>query len=85
MCSPCVSPMFLIRLTGTADPPTTRLRIFERSYLSGSASSVCRSPCQIVGTPADTVTPSCAKASSRLGGSRKGPGNTIFGPAIAAA
>ena len=37
-------------------------------------------PIQIVGTPALSVTFSCSNASSRLSGSRCGPGNTCFAP-----
>ncbi len=37
-------------------------------------------PIQIVGTPPVIVTPSCTKASSRLAGSRCGPGKTCFAP-----
>ena len=40
-------------------------------------------PIQIVGTPAATVTCSLCIRSSRLGGSRYGPGNTSFAPVIA--
>ena len=46
---------------------------------AGFASRACRIPIQIVGTPAVTVTSSCTNASSRLGGSRCGPGKTCFG------
>ena len=53
-------------------------------YLPGFASSTSRMPSQIVGTPAANVTRSCSISSSRLGGSRYGPGNTSFAPTIAA-
>ena len=39
-------------------------------------------PIQIVGTPAVTVTRSCSKSSSRLTGSRCGPGSTCLAPII---
>ncbi len=65
---------------GAAEPPTIIARSFERSYFSGSASSVWRMPIQIVGTPAVIVTFSCTNASSRLGGSRCGPGKTCVAP-----
>ncbi len=58
--------------------------IFERSHLSGFASSICSIPSQIVGTPAVQVTCSWTKSSSRLSGSRYGPGKTSFEPIIAA-
>ena len=53
---------------GGAAPPTVIERIAERSQPSGFASSACRIPIQIVGTPAVTVTSCSAKASSRLVG-----------------
>jgi len=52
--------------------------------LSGVASSIWSIPSQIVGTPAVQVTPSWTKSSSRLSGSRYGPGKTSFEPTIAA-
>ena len=61
---------------GAAAPPTIIDRSRDRSHLSGSASSSCRIPIQIVGTPAVTVTFCSTKASSSDGGSRCGPGKT---------
>jgi hypothetical protein len=46
----------------------------ERSHLPGFASSSWSIPIQIVGTPAVQVTCSWTKSSSRLSGSRYGPG-----------
>ncbi len=59
---------------GAAEPPTSIPFMRERSQRSGSASSIARMPIQIVGTPAVQVTCSCTKSSSRLSGSRNGPG-----------
>ncbi len=65
---------------GAAEPPTTIDLSRERSQPPGFASSACRMPSQIVGTPAVTVTRCSTKASSRLCGSRCGPGKTCFAP-----
>ena len=40
---------------GTAEPPTNIPLIDERSQRAGSASSNCRMPIQIVGTPDDCI------------------------------
>ena len=56
----------------------------ERSHLPGSASSSWSIPSQSVGTPADHVTRCEVSVSSRLSGSRYGPGKTIREPMIAA-
>ena len=68
----CLKPAIIER--GAAEPPTSIAFSAERSHRSGSASSIARIPSQIVGTPAVAVTFSCSKASSRLSGSRWGPG-----------
>ena len=68
----CLKPAIIAR--GAAEPPTSIPFIRDRSYRSGSASSMARMPSQIVGTPAVQVTPSVTKSSSRLSGSRYGPG-----------
>ena len=80
MWRPCRSPKASIIARGGAAPPTVIVRIRERSQPPGLASSACRIPIQIVGTPALTVTCSPSKASSRLWGSRCGPGKTCFAP-----
>ena len=72
--SPCRSSKAAIIARGTAEPPTSIAFIAERSQRPGSASSRARIPIQIVGTPAAHVTRSCAMFSSRLSGSRFGPG-----------
>src|SRR5680860_1072115 len=69
-----------IILSGAAAPPTI-IRIpgckFQRS---GSFSIALRMPNQMVGTPAVTLTFSFSKRSSRLSGSRCGPGWTTLEP-----
>ena len=82
MWSPWRSPKASIIARGGAAPPTVMNRIDERSHLPGFASSVCRIPIQIVGTPAVTVTFCSAKPSSRLSGSMCGPGKTCLTPVI---
>src|SRR3990170_4342340 len=67
---------------GGAAPPTVIVRIDDRSQPPGFASSACRMPSQIVGTPAATVTCSVSNASRRLTASRCGPGNTCLAPTI---
>ena len=57
-------------------------RMLDVSYTPGLASSVWRIPIQIVGTPAVTVTFCSWKSSSKLTGSRWGPGNTCLTPVI---
>ena len=52
----CLKPAIIAR--GAAEPPTSIPFIRDRSYCSGSASSIARMPSQIVGTPAVQVTPS---------------------------
>ena len=51
-CRPCRSPNASIRARGGAAPPTVIVRSEDRSQRVGSASSACRIPTQIVGTPA---------------------------------
>ncbi len=82
MCRPWRSWNASIIARGGAAPPTVIIRIVETSYAPGFASSVWRIPIQIVGTPAVTVTFSCWKSSSRLTGSRWGPGKTCLTPVI---
>ena len=74
MWRPCRSPNASIMARGGAAPPTVIVRMDERSQPPGFASSACRMPFQIVGTPALTVTRSLSKASSSDAGSRCGPG-----------
>ena len=78
----CLKPAIIAR--GAAEPPTSMPFIRDRSHLPGSASSMARMPIQIVGTPAVHVTFSWTKSSSRLCGSRCGPGKTRFAPSAAA-
>ena len=68
----CLKPAIIAR--GAAEPPTSIPFMCERSHRSGSASIIARIPSQIVGTPAVQVTRSDTNASSRLSGSRCGPG-----------
>ena len=82
--SPCRSLYAAIIARGTAEPPTSIPFMWDRSHLPGLASSICSIPSQIVGTPAVQVTFSWTKSSSRLSGSRCGPGNTSFVPSMAA-
>jgi hypothetical protein len=69
---------------GTAEPPTSIPFMCERSHLPGLASRSWSIPSQMVGTPAVQLTFSWTKSSSRLSGSRNGPGKTSFVPSIAA-
>jgi len=76
---------YILMEEGGAEPPTIIRRPGWRGYLpAGAVSSVSRMPIQIVGTPAATVTRSPLSSSSRLGGSRNGPGSTSLVPHIAA-
>ena len=68
-----------------AEPPTAVRNAGSRDQRSGSASSAWRIPFQMVGTPAASVTRSASQRSSRLTGSRWGPGSTMRAPAAAAA
>src|SRR5258708_7110732 len=70
---------------GTADPPTYIEWIVETSNFPGFASRYCSTPIQMVGTPAAMVTFSFTINSTTLGGSRCGPGITIFAPTMTAA
>ena len=67
-----------LRHRGSPAPAT------RRSHLSGSASIACRTAIHTVGTPAVNVTRSPASRSSKLTGSRRGPGSTSFAPVKAA-
>ena len=80
MWMPWRSPNASISARGGAEPPTVIVRMRDRSQPCGFASSACRIPIQIVGTPALAVTPSSTKASRRLSGSRCGPGKTCLAP-----
>ena len=81
---PCLSkPRIIASLA--AEPPTTVRKAGSRFHLPGAASSAWRTPFQIVGTPAASVTRSAAQRSSRLVGSRWGPGRTQCAPAMATA
>ena len=80
MCRPCRSPNASIIARGGAAPPTVMNRIEERSHLPGFASSACRIPIQIVGTPAETVILCSTNPSSRVSGSMCGPGKACLTP-----
>ena len=67
-----------------ADPPTAVRNRGSNDQRSASASSACKIPFQIVGTPAANVTRSLSQRSSRLTGSRWGPGMTMRAPAATA-
>ena len=56
----CTSQYQRMRERGGAEPPHTSRSRAERSWRSGSASRSARTPCQMVGTPAEIVTPSDA-------------------------
>ena len=73
-----------INEAGTADPPTT-VRMGGNDQRSGSRRRASSRPSQMVGTPAVRVTPSPANRSSRLSGSRWGPGKTWLAPTKVAA
>ena len=82
MCRPWRSPNASIIARGGAAPPTVMMRIDDRSQPPGFASSACRIPIQIVGTPAVTVTFCSARPSSSVAGSMCGPGKTCLTPDI---
>jgi hypothetical protein len=67
---------------GTAEPPTYIARMAERSNFPGFASRYCSTPIQMVGTPPVSVTRSVWNRSTRLAGSRCGPGITSLAPTI---
>ena len=73
-----------ISACGTAEPPTYIARIAERSNAPGLASRYCSTPIQIVGTPPVRVTRSRTNRSTRLAGSRCGPGITNLAPTMIA-
>ena len=82
MCSPCRSENASIIARGGAEPPTVMILIDDRSQPCGFASSACRMPIQIVGTPAVIVTFCSARPSSSVTGSMCGPGKTCLAPDI---
>ena len=73
-----------MREIGGAEPPEQRRVRLDRSYRSGSASSRARTPCQIVGTPAEMVTDSDTMRSRSLSGVMKRCGMTCFAPSMVA-
>src|SRR5437868_288948 len=67
---------------GQAEPPMI-VRFMVLNFRSLFCTCVSR-PCQTVGTPAETVTPSASNSSYRLLPSRPGPGNTSLAPTMQA-
>ena len=92
MPQPCVmwrpwrSPKASIIARGGAEPPTVIVRIArEVPAVRGWRRAPAGSPSRSSARPALTVTCSSSKASSRLWGSRCGPGKTCFAPTRRAA
>ena len=70
---------------GGAEPPQVTRDSADRSCAFGLASSTAFNPCQMVGTPADSVTRSCAINAAKRSGAMNRCGITCLQPSINAA
>src|SRR5262245_25599832 len=82
--TPSVSAYQRINEGGGDEPQHVRRDSFDRSYLSGFVSYAALMPCQMVGTPAEIVTPSADIKDARRAGSIYRLGITCFMPSIVA-
>ena len=82
--TPKVSQYQRIKEGGGAEPPQVSLERLERSYWPELASTRLFTPCQMVGTPADRVTPSSARRPSSRSGAMNRCGMTCLQPSISA-